>query len=292
MNGLNNRRLTIFIGFLVGFAGLFILISRLFGVSMIALAPIYMFTPLIAGLVVCFSQEIPLSNIGLRLGRPRWLALSALTGLTMVGATLGLSLAVPGTNFDSTVDPAPGIEVPSGLLGVLAIITLVFIAGMTVNALVAFGEEVGWRGYLLWELAPLGFWRASVLIGAIWGVWHAPIIIEGYNFPSFPIVGIAVMTVACVAFSPLYIYLVMRAETVLAAAFLHGVFNGSAGLILVYTSSDSVVLDELVANPVGLAGVVTFSIVAVGIAVHETPTLDRSFVQSDRDPDRKAEDSI
>ena len=36
--------------------------------------------------------------------------------------------------------------------------------------LFTFGEEYGWRGYLLPRLLPLGEIRASVLIGGMWGV--------------------------------------------------------------------------------------------------------------------------
>ncbi|MDQ0339970.1 membrane protease YdiL (CAAX protease family) [Caldalkalibacillus uzonensis] len=41
------------------------------------------------------------------------------------------------------------------------------IAGLTINALFAFGEELGWRGYLLKACQPLGFWKASLFIGVI-----------------------------------------------------------------------------------------------------------------------------
>ena len=52
-------------------------------------------------------------------------------------------------------------------------------AGITVNALAAFGEELGWRGFLLREFKALGFTRASLFIGIIWGVWHTPLILQG-----------------------------------------------------------------------------------------------------------------
>jgi membrane protease YdiL (CAAX protease family) len=35
--------------------------------------------------------------------------------------------------------------------------------GPTLNAVGALGEEIGWRGFLYKELAPLGFWRCSLL---------------------------------------------------------------------------------------------------------------------------------
>lgn len=230
---------------------------------------------------VCFRHGVPLSNVGLRVGRPKWLATSALVALPLVGSTLLLAVAVPDVGFDPAADPVPGIALPRGAIGVLAVFALVLAAGTTVNAFVALGEEFGRRGYHLWELAPLGFWKASIVIGTVWGIWHAPVIVEGYNYPSFPIVGVAAMTVACIAFSTVYTYLAVRAESVIAAALLHGVSNGSAGLILVYTATDSTVLDELVANPVGLAGIVTFGLVAVGIAVRGAPTLDRGFASKD-----------
>lgn len=276
-------RLGLFFGALVLFAAAFLVASRIADASMVTLAPAYMFTPLIAGLIVCFGRDIALSEIGVRVGRPRWLAASALVALPLIGVTLGLSVALPGIGFDPTADPTPGLELPSGAVGVLATLALVLAIGSTVNAVLAFGEEFGWRGYLLWELAPLGFWRASLGIGTVWGVWHAPVIVDGYNYPSFPIVGVALMTVACIALSPVYTYLVIRAESVIAAALLHGVFNGSAGAVLVFTATDSTALAELVASPVGVAGIAAVGLVAVGIALRGAPTLDRTFAVGDGD---------
>jgi membrane protease YdiL (CAAX protease family) len=41
----------------------------------------------------------------------------------------------------------------------------------------AFGEEIGWRGYLLPHLMGLGFRRALLLSGLLHGLWHLPILI-------------------------------------------------------------------------------------------------------------------
>src|SRR4051812_31320664 len=45
--------------------------------------------------------------------------------------------------------------------------------GMTL--LLAFGEEIGWRGYLLPHLSTLGQGRALFLSGFLHGLWHLPI---------------------------------------------------------------------------------------------------------------------
>jgi membrane protease YdiL (CAAX protease family) len=273
----DRTRLTVFVGVLVVFAVGLHLASRTAEVSPIALAPAYMFSPMIAGGVVCLRRGVPLSTVGLQIGRVRWLAVAAVGVLPLVGVTLLLAVAVPGVGFDPTVDVVPGLDLPSGPGGLLATFGLVLGLGATVNAVFAFGEEFGWRGYLLWELAPWGFWRASFATGALWGVWHAPVIVAGYNYPSFPVIGVVAMTVACLSFSPVYTYLVVRAESVIAAALLHGVFNGSAGLVVAYAVTDTAVLEELVASPVGAAGVCTFGLVAIGIELIGTPSLTREF---------------
>ena len=271
------RRLATFLGALVLLGGILIIASRFTDMSMVALAPVYMFTPLLAGLAVCLVYGIRFRAVGVRLGRPRWQAVSAIAALPLVGLTIAFAVAVPDVGFDATADPLPGMALPSGVAGLAAGIALVLGIGVTINAVFAFGEEFGWRGYLLWELAPLGFWKASVVIGALWGVWHAPVILDGYNYPSFPLVGVVAMTVACISFSPVYTYLVLRAESVFAAALLHGVFNAAAGAVLVFTVADEPILAELVASPVGLAGVAAFGLAAAAIAVAGAPTLDRSF---------------
>lgn len=271
-------RFGLFGGILVLSAVVLLSVARLADVSPIGLAPAYMFSPLLAGLVVCWRHNVSVRTVGLRIGRPRWLAVAAVGALPFVGLTLLLAVAVPGVGFDPTVDVIPGIELPPGILGIGTALGLVLGLGTTVNAVFALGEEFGWRGYLLWELAPLGFWRASAAIGTIWGLWHVPIIVAGYNFPSFPYIGVLAITIACLSFSPVYTYLVIRAESMLAAALLHGVFNGSAGIVIAFAVTNNPVLGELVASPVGAAGVLAFGLASIGISRTGTPSLSRESI--------------
>jgi len=53
------------------------------------------------------------------------------------------------------------------------LLLLVVVAGIIGGPL---GEEVGWRGYALPRLAErFGLARASLLLGAVWALWHAPL---------------------------------------------------------------------------------------------------------------------
>jgi membrane protease YdiL (CAAX protease family) len=59
-----------------------------------------------------------------------------------------------------------------------------------------FGEEWGWRGYLLPQLLPIGQGRALLASGVIWGLWHAPVVLLGFNYPLHPpLIGLLLMVI-------------------------------------------------------------------------------------------------
>ena len=58
------------------------------------------------------------------------------------------------------------------------------------ECIVAFGEEYGWRGYLLPRLMPLGEIKASLIVGVIWSLWHLPALAGGNPlWRQYPLVG-------------------------------------------------------------------------------------------------------
>lgn len=132
------------------------------------------------------------------------------------------------------------------------------LAGFTINGLFAFGEEYGWRGWLADELRPLGAFWANVVTGVLWGVWHAPLILLGFNYGPYGRIGTAFMIALCIPFS----FLLWRArevtESLLAPAILHGAFNGFAGVFTVLL----VDANPLVAAPAGLIGAGSLAVVA------------------------------
>lgn len=254
------HRLLAFITALVALVSGVSLVSRVANIDLMALGPVYMFSPLAAAVVVCYVSGLRLQTVGLRLGNWRWSIIAAVMWPPITLVIAGVSLLAPGVWFDpSLIVSETGVpHTPLWLLiGFLGLTAFTMLMGVTLNAVFAFGEEFGWRGYLLWELAPLGFWKASILIGAVWGLWHAPLVAAGLNYPSFPILGIAVFTLVCIVVSPIFTYVVLKGRSVLPAVFLHGVFNAISFAALAQTDSD--VLRELVASEGGLAGLVVFT---------------------------------
>ena len=107
-----------------------------------------------------------------------------------------------------------------------------------------FGEEFGWRAYLvpkMTELLPEPL--AVFLSGIIWGLWHAPLTISGHNFgidyPFFPWLGIALMCVFCASLGAFLTLLTKRTGSVFPASITHGVNNqAGAGIMLTLICSE------------------------------------------------------
>ncbi len=239
------------------------------GLAATAFSATYMFTPLIAvALTQRLTGERPLRGLGARPRLSRWLLLASLGPLVLVLSALIVGVLMPGHHFDPSVEaivarfgqslPPEQLEEAIRQTGALPfhpgllVFPQAILAGLTVNALFAFGEEIGWRGLLYRELSHLGFWRMSAAVGVLWGFWHAPIILLGHNYPEHRVAGVFLFVVICVLLAPLHTLVRERTGSVWGAAVCHGTFNAAAGLPVLVTSGGS----DLTLGVTGAAGVI------------------------------------
>lgn len=121
-----------------------------------------------------------------------------------------------------------GIEVPP-IPSPFVIWPALFFASLIVapffNSLLAFGEELGWRGYLLPKLMPLGKRWAYLLIGIIWGLWHLPLVLMGFMYPGNPFAGVVMFLMLTTVFGIYMNELTLRYRSSILAGWIHGVFN-------------------------------------------------------------------
>lgn len=249
------------------------------------LLPLMMFTPLVSVLVVVFLVQRPRPRplpefLGLWPLRP----LKRTLGMIVFGIFGSALVVVAGvflaaafglvtldlthfSGFTATLQAGAarsGVPVGATPTGVLVLIQLLAVPFAAVlNGVLAIGEEVGWRGYLLPSLRPLGTWPALLISGAVWGFWHSPIILLGYNFDEPNLFGVVMMVAGCTVYGVLLGWLRLRTASVWPSVFAHGAFNAIAGFLgLVVAARTSA--DPVATGPLGW---VTWIVMGLVVAV-------------------------
>lgn len=181
-----------------------------------------MFTPLIAVLLMLFivtrdgtSKEAWLS-LGLhRAGFRSWgLALLAPVGVLAFAYGLFWSL---GFGRFTWPGPNPITNFPASRI----------VIGISLSLLLALGEEIGWRGYLLPHLLSLGRTRALLLSGLLHGLFHLPLILftPFYHGSGSRFIVVPLFLLALTAAGVWYGYLRLTSESVWPAAIAHTSLN-------------------------------------------------------------------
>lgn len=130
----------------------------------------------------------------------------------------------------------------------LILVPITSILQGTIVSFAAFGEEGGWRGYMMPKLMNLMGTKKAVLIGGIiWGLWHAPLTCVGHNYgtdyPGFPYVGILLMCIFCTSFGIALTYVTVKSGSVWPAAIMHAVNNANPSILGIFTNIEKV--DEI-----------------------------------------------
>ncbi len=262
---------------------------RVVGVPFTIRAAIGMFGPAIAATLVRLLRREGFADAGLRLtakGRrgAGWMYLAAYLAMPLLLAA-GIAVALLSTyqhwafseNLQSSARAITdalakqGQPLPKGFtpdqLALISIGTasaLAFTLAIPFNMIFTFGEEFGWRGYLLPKLAPLGGIAAAIITGVIWGLWHAPLIVlESYNYPGHPWLGVLMMVVFTTALGMIFAWLRFRSGSVWPSTLAHAALNAQAGFAVVFLSQG----DSLIAAPIGILGLIPMIAFAIWLAV-------------------------
>lgn len=273
---MEKKKILIFLAFCFGISWLSAGIFYLCGIDYQSVwgflfATVYMFFPLVSVLLTqLVTGEKPLSDIGIsfRLNKWWWLGwlviipLPILISIPVSALFPGVSIGADTDSLKQTMDAMQAQGLSLGPWGV-GLITLLsgFVAGLTINAFFAFGEESAWRGFLHRLLKGKGFWKECLIIGVIWGIWHAPLILMGHNYPSHPVAGVFMMVAFCVLVTPLMVFIRERSGSVIMAAIAHGTINALGGLPIVYLIG----YKELLSGITGLAGFIVLALADIVI---------------------------
>lgn len=196
--------------------------------------------------------------------------------LTLIG--MGIYFLIFPENFDGNMTllqqmtAAAGQELPAEALKItlLAQLAVGFLFAPLLNFLFCFGEEWGWRGYLLPKMMEkYSIGKVLLINGIIWGLWHAPITAIGHNYrtgyPGWPVTGILAMCGFCLVMGTIFSYITIKTGSCLPAAFAHGSLNGIAGFGMYFAIEGG---NPFVGPaPTGIIGGSAFIVVAIIMAV-------------------------
>ena len=214
----NSRRIRIFLltqFLLVGFISipLFALKAESGSGLVMAASVVFMWLPALATLITRKltddKSKLPLKP----LIKKNWKMYVVSAYIPSIAIVLGASLyfALFPSHLDLSLTSLKDLIAVHGQqiqLPMLSIFSLLLIgAGLVllsplvfINHILAFGEEVGWRGYLLPLMCrKFGVTRGIILDGVLWGVVHVPLVAFGVNhagdYPGAPWSGMLLMIV-------------------------------------------------------------------------------------------------
>lgn len=289
----NKNKLSTFLGLSFGISWLTALIIYLTGglanspelisgtgitLALILLASVYMWGPALANILTRWITKEGWQDL--------WLAPKLKTGwkywllgwfgpgiLTFTGAAI-FFLVLPHT-YDAQLgllkQQLTLAGLPEGMVNPWQIVVLQSLTALVIapviNLIATFGEEFGWRAYLLPKLLPLGKRKSLILSSLIWGVWHWPVIAMGHNYgldyPGFPWLGMIATVWFTLSIGIFFGWLALKAESVWPAVFAHGALNGIAAIGLFFTQPPYSML--LGPSPAGIIGVLPFTLVSIVI---------------------------
>lgn len=249
--------------------------------GLMVFSSVYMFFPLITALVLQTIDKEKFNHTGLVNFKVRWSWVVAwLLPVVLVFLCILINGMMPGVTLEYNSEqlinqyhvPQDQQEMVREQMGqmpayLMMIITLVsgLAAGATVNAIAAFGEEYGWRNYLVGALRELKFWKAALFIGIVWGIWHFPLILMGHNYPNEPRWGVLLMVVMCILLGIIELYFVLKTKSMIVAAIMHGTFNATAGIVIYFTLGGN----DFVNGMPGLSGFIVMVVTILCIWIYD-----------------------
>lgn len=125
--------------------------------------------PGVLSVMLRFILKSGFGDVGFRVGKGRYY-IHAIAVPLLLALLLGLLSAAFDIRKFSLISPEELIQITPVLLSVLGL-----------GLIGAFGEELGWRGFLLPKMMSGGFKKPYLACGLVWASWHLPLIAFG-NF--------------------------------------------------------------------------------------------------------------
>jgi membrane protease YdiL (CAAX protease family) len=186
-----------------------------------------MWCPGVAALIIRLATQRNLRGTGWGWGKTRWQLLAYLgpAGLALVVYGLVWSTGMGGLSPRGLIESAKGQGLPGASIPL--ILALFATVGLLPSLFFALGEEIGWRGFLVPELAKVtSFTNPALISGAAWSVYHFPLILfADYNSGTPKWYALLAFTWMAVAASFVFAWMRLKSGSLWTAVILHASHN-------------------------------------------------------------------
>ncbi len=207
------------------------LVARMPGTPLSSL--LMMWTPAIAALLAGALTRRSIKEMGWKLRPVKWLAIGwlipAAYGLIAYGLLWLTGLGgVPNPTFLERARLTLNMPEASNALLIVAAFGYISIVNLLPGMLMSLGEEIGWRGFLVPELAKgSGAQKAALYSGLIWFAWHLPgIWLGGYGAGQTPLAyRLFCFALLVISGGVIFAWLRLRSGSLWPVVILHAVHN-------------------------------------------------------------------
>lgn len=191
----------------------------------------HMWCPALAALIACKICKKSYSELGWGWGKTRYQVWSYLLPLGYSSITYAIVWFTGLGGFNREWLNGLGELMGQGKLPPAVSIFLGLILSATVGVIGslsrALGEEIGWRGFLVPELARgMSFTKVSLVSGVIWSAWHFPVLLfTDFNAGTPAWYGLSCFTVVLTGFGFAFAWLRLKSGSLWTGAILHAAHN-------------------------------------------------------------------
>ncbi len=225
-----------------------------------------MYGPALSCILVRLLRREGFADAGLRLVARdkrrvwRWYLAAYLVPLLVLTAGLSASLVF---GWQHWILPETARQLhfsPTVLASIVATLPVIIVGLVMIST---FGEELGWRGYLLPRLLPLGETKAALIIGIIWGLWHIPtILLDDHGFgAALPWLSIPMWVVVITLYSVFLTWLRTGSGSIWPGVLAHAVLN----TYISFGFASFSVTNRYLGSPIGFVTIIPFVLVNLWI---------------------------
>lgn len=193
--------------------------------------PALMWCPALAALLTCRVVGRDFRTIAWQWPQGKYLIAAYFIPLAYTsvayGFVWGVGLAGWNSQFVGAAVQELGLTGVPGSLSLAVSIVLMATGGVIENLSTALGEEIGWRGFLVPELAKkMSFTRVGLVSGVIWAAWHSPLVLfADYNVSTNRCYSLVCSSITCISVSFILAWIRLKSGSIWPAALLHASHN-------------------------------------------------------------------